>query len=384
VKLTRSAHLGVEIAAIRNPSNRDFYRSRPVPKKSILVVIALLAVVAVVVVPKLSTQSPSANSGTNGAAGPAIELLNVSYDPTRELWEEINNKFIPIYEKEHGGSLTIRQSHGGSSTQARSVVDGMAADVVTLALWSDTNLLQTRGLLRAGWDEQFPNRSLPYVSTIVFVVRKGNPRGIKDWPDLVKPGVVIVTPNPKTSGNGKLSFLAAWGSVLHRGGSDAEAKKFVAELYKHTEKLDIGARGATSTFAKKGMGDVHLTWENEAHLEVRESNGELELINPPVSIRAEPHVAVVDGNVDRKGTRVAAEAYLNYLYTDEAQEIIASHFYRPTNEAVLARHSSTFQPIELFTVTKVAENWDAAQGKYFSDGAIFDSFYEAGAAQGSP
>lgn len=348
-------------------------------KKSVFTLIALVAVAAVVIVPKLFSQS----SGTNGAGEQPLKLINVSYDPTRELWVDINNKFIPLFEKEHGTSLTIQQSHGGSGTQARSVVDGLDADVVTLALWSDTNLLHKRGLLKAGWDDQLPNKSLPYLSTIVFVVRKGNPKGIKDWPDLVKPGVVIVTPNPKTSGNGKLSFLGAWGSVLHRGGSDDDARKFVAEVYKHTQKLDIGARGATNTFAKKGMGDVHLTWENEAHLEVRESSGELELVYPPVSIRAEPHVAVVDGNVDRKGTRDAAEAYLKYLYTDEAQEIIASHFYRPTNETVLARHAATFRPIELFSVTKVASDWDAAQEKFFADGAIFDSFYEAGAVQAS-
>lgn len=351
-------------------------------KKSVVALIVLLAVAAAVIVPRLSPKS----SGVDGAGGEArrsLNLLNVSYDPTRELWTEINGKFIPLYAKEHGTDLEIKVSHGGSGTQARSVVDGLEADVVTLALWSDTNLLHKKGLLNAGWDEQLPNKSLPYLSTIVFVVRKGNPKGIKDWPDLVKPEVVIVTPNPKTSGNGKLSFLGAWGSVLQRGGSEDDARKFVAELYKHTQKLDIGARGATNTFAKKGMGDVHLTWENEAHLEVRESNGELELVYPPVSIRAEPHVAVVDGNVDRKGTREAAEAYLKYLYTDEAQEIIASHFYRPTNETVLARHAATFRPIELFSVTKVAPDWDAAQEKFFADGAVFDSFYEAQAGQAS-
>lgn len=346
--------------------------------KSVLRGNAVVLAIAMAVI--FSGCSPE-NSGGGAGEKKALTLINVSYDPTRELWIDINSKFIPLYEKEHGVNLTIKPSHGGSGTQARSVVDGLEADVVTLALWSDTNLLHKRGLLRAGWDEQFPNRSLPYLSTIVFVVRKGNPKGIKDWPDLVKQGVVVVTPNPKTSGNGKLSFLGAWGSVLQRGGSDDDAKKFVAELYKHTEKLDVGARGSTNTFTKKGLGDVHLTWENEAHLEVRESNGELELIYPPVSIRAEPHVAVVDGNVDRKGTREAAEAYLNFLYTDEGQEIIAKHFYRPVNEAVLARHQETFRPIELFSVTAVAKDWDAAQDRFFADGAVFDSFYESGAAQ---
>jgi len=318
------------------------------------------------------------NSKTEGKSSeePAIELLNVSYDPTRELWQEFNDQFARKFEREAGRKLTIKQSHGGSSSQARLVIDGLDADVVTLALWSDTDSIRKRGLIKEKWDEQFPNKSLPYFSTIVFVVRKGNPKGIKDWPDLIKPDVVVVTPNPKTSGNGKLSFLAAWGSVLKRGGTEAEARKFIAELYQHTPVLDTGARGSTSTFAQKGIGDVHLTWENEAHLEVREARGELELVYPPVSIRAEPHVAVVDVNVDRKGTRHAAEAYLKHTYTDEAQELIARHFYRPINPEILARHGDVFKSVELFPITAVAADFDDAQSKYFAEGAIFDSIYQ--------
>jgi sulfate/thiosulfate-binding protein len=344
--------------------------------RSILVPTVALAVAA------LLMPGCTANSATGGGdnRGP-LELLNVSYDPTRELWRDINEQFIRQYEKENGQKLSIKQSHGGSTSQARAVIDGLDADVVTLALWSDTDTIRKKGLISENWDQKFPNRSLPYSSTIVFVVRQGNPKGIRDWPDLVKPGVEVITPNPKTSGNGKLSFLAAWGSVLHRGGSENEAQKFVAELYRHTPVLDTGARGATTTFAQKGIGDVHLTWENEAHLEVREAAGELELVYPPASIRAEPHVAVVDSNVDRKGTRQSAEAYLQYLYTDAAQETIAKHFYRPTNAEILARHGDVFRKIDLFPVTEVAADFDDAQTRFFAEGAIFDSIYQPKAGE---
>jgi sulfate/thiosulfate-binding protein len=306
-----------------------------------------------------------------------VELLNVSYDPTRELWRDLNTEFIARYEKETGIKLTIQQSHGGSGSQARAVIDGLEADVVTLALWSDTDALRKRGLLVSGWEERLPNRSLPYFSTIVFVVRKGNPKGIKDWPDLVRPGIEIITPNPKTWGNGKLSFLAAWGAVIQRGGAEEEAKQFVTELYRRVPVLDTGARGSTVTFAQRKIGDVHLTWENEAHLEVQESGGELELVYPPRSIRAEPHVAVVDANVDRKGTRAAAEAYLKFLYTEEAQEVIARHFYRPSNPAVLRKHAARFPEIELFPVTALVRDWDEAQQKFFSERGVFDQIYQS-------
>jgi sulfate transport system substrate-binding protein len=306
----------------------------------------------------------------------SIELLNVSYDPTRELWKDLNNEFIPRYEQETGTHLTIKQSHGGSGTQARAVIDGLDADVVTLALWSDTDAIRKKGLIAEHWDERLPHHSLPYFSTIVFVVRKGNPRGIKDWPDLIQPGVQIITPNPKTSGNGKLSFLAAWGAALARGGQEQDALAYVSRLYKQTPVLDSGARGSTTTFAQKKIGDVHLTWENEAHLEVQEANGELELVYPPASIRAEPYVAVVDANVDRKGTRDAAEAYLKFLYTDEAQEVIARHYYRPINDTVRQKHADVLREIKLFPITTIAPGWDEAQQRFFADGGVIDGIYK--------
>jgi sulfate/thiosulfate-binding protein len=309
-------------------------------------------------------------------ADPGITLLNVSYDPTRELWRDINASFIPRYEKAKSAKLTINQSHGGSSTQARAVIDGLEADVVTLASIIDTDAIAAKGLIKPGWIDRLPERSLPYYSTIVFVVRKGNPKAIKDWPDLVKPGVEVITPNPKTSGNGYLSFFSAWGSVVLRGGSRQDATDYVTKLYKQVPVLDSGARGATTTFVQKEIGDVHLAWENEAQLEVREAKGELEVIYPPISIRAEPHVAVVDENVDRKKTRDAAEAYLEYLYTDEAQEIIAKHFYRPSNEAVLAKHAATFPKLRLFAITEIAKDFQDAHKQFIGEGGVFDAIYK--------
>ncbi|HET6325658.1 MAG TPA: sulfate ABC transporter substrate-binding protein [Planctomycetaceae bacterium] len=321
-------------------------------------------------------------AGTSGCGGstagepPSVQLLNVSYDPTRELWRDLNTRFIKRLRAETGEDVAIKQSHAGSSSQARAVIDGLDADVVTLALWSDVDAIRKRGLIKDDWQERFPNHSLAYFSTIVFVVRKGNPKAIKSWPDVVKPNVVVMTPNPKTSGNGKLSFLAAWGSVIQAGGSEQAAREFVTRLYKQTPVLETGARGATTTFAQRGIGDVHLTWENEAHLEVEESAGALEIVYPPQSIRAEPFVAVVDANADRKGTRAIAEKYLKFLYTDEGQETIAQHFYRPTDEAVLAKHADRFPKINLFSITAIATSWDAAQQKFFADGGVFDSIYQ--------
>ncbi len=306
----------------------------------------------------------------------SVELLNVSYDPTRELWREVNEHFIASYKKETGATVTIKQSHGGSSTQARSVIDGLEADVVTLASYLDTQAISAKGLIKDGWIDRLPNRSLPYFSTIVFVVRKGNPKGIKDWTDLVKPGVQIITPNPKTSGNGYLSFFAAWGSVVLRGGTREDAIAFVTKLYKQVPVLDSGARGATTTFVQKGIGDVHLAWENEARLEVREAKGELDVIYPPISIRAEPHVAVVDGNVDRKKTRAAAEAYLKYVYTDEAQEILVKNFYRPSNEAILKKHTDVFPEIRLFPITEIAKDFPDAHKQFIAEGGVFDTIYK--------
>ncbi|MCI0538282.1 MAG: sulfate ABC transporter substrate-binding protein [Verrucomicrobiales bacterium] len=314
----------------------------------------------------------------HAASAQSIELLNVSYDPTRELWRDINASFIPKYEKEKGVKLTIKQSHGGSSTQARSVIDGLEADVVTLASIIDTDAISTKGkLIKPGWVDRLPHRSLPYYSTVVFVVRKGNPKGIKDWPDFIKPGVSVVTPNPKTSGNGYLSFFSAWGSVVLRGGSRQDAIDYVTKLYKNVPVLDSGARGATTTFVQKAIGDVHLAWENEAHLEVREAKGNLDLVYPPISIRAEPHVAVVDKNVDRrKGHREAAEAYLKYAYTDEGQEIAAKHFYRPSNDAVLKKHAATFPDIRLFDVKEIAKDYLDAHKQFVGDKSVFDQIYK--------
>jgi sulfate transport system substrate-binding protein len=307
----------------------------------------------------------------------SLELLNVSYDPTRELYRAINEAFAPQYKAKTGTDVTIKQSHGGSGTQARAVVDGLEADVVTLAMWPDIDAIRKSGQIDAGWEKNLPSDSLPYTSTIVFVVRKGNPKNIKDWPDIVKPGVDIVTPNPKTSGNGKLSFLAAWGSVTQRGGSEDDALAFVTKIYKQTPVLDLGARASTVTFVQKKIGDVHLSWENEAQLEVKEANGEVEIVYPPISFLAEPPVAVVTANAKRKGTADAAKAYLEFLYTDEGQEIIAKNFYRPTNPAILAKYKSSFPDLKLFRITAVAKSWDDATDRFFAEGKLFDSFYHS-------
>jgi sulfate transport system substrate-binding protein len=304
-------------------------------------------------------------------------LLNVSYDPTRELWQDLNGQFIAEYEKHTGTRLTIKQSHGGSTSQARAVIDGLDADVVSLALWSDTDAIRAKGLIRDGWQDRLPQHSLPYFSTIVFVVRKGNPKGVKDWPDLVRGDVNVITPDPKTSGNGRLSFLAAWGSVLNGGGDEEAARAYVAELYRYVPVLDSGARGSTVTFAQKEIGDVHLTWENEAYLEVGESGGKLEIVYPSASILAEPFVAVVDANVDRKGTRVPAEAYLEFLYSEEAQETIARHHYRPIDEKVLLRHRAELPEIKLFPVTSITGGWQETQARFFAEGAVFDQIEKA-------
>jgi sulfate transport system substrate-binding protein len=310
-----------------------------------------------------------------GCSDSSTGLLNVSYDPTRELWKDLNRAFVKQYAAETGVEIKIEQSHGGSSTQARSVIDGLEADVVTLAMWQDTDAIRKKGLIKEDWEERFSNRSLPYISTIVFVVRKGNPKEIKDWNDLVRDDIEIITPNPKTSGNGKLSFLAAWGYVINKGGSEAEAEEFVRKIYERVPVLDSGARGSTTTFVQKNIGDVHLTWENEAYLEVEEAKGKLEIVVPPSSIRAEPHVAVVDAVVERKGTAKIAEDYLKFLYTDAGQEIIAKHHYRPTSETVLAKYKDTLQEIELFPITTIAPDWDAAGKRFFAEGGVFDQIY---------
>jgi sulfate transport system substrate-binding protein len=309
------------------------------------------------------------------------QLLNVACDPTRELWHDLKAAFVAHYQREHGQTLFIRQSHGGSGSQARAVIDGLPADVATLALWTDTDAIRKNGLIDPGptgnWEDKLPNRSLPYVSTIVFVVRKGNPKGVRDWSDLARSDLGVITPNPKTSGNGKWSFLALWGSVVWRGGSDEEAREFVTQVYRRAPVLDAAARGATMTFAQKAIGDVHLTWENEAHLEVQEAAGSLEIVYPPMSVLAEPHVALIDANVDRKGTRAQAEAYLRFLYTPEAQEIIAKHYHRPTDPAVFARHADRFPQLDLRRATTLVPSgkWDDVQKRFFAEGGVFDRIY---------
>lgn len=311
------------------------------------------------------------------ASLPGQALLNVSYDPTRELWRDLNTAFVAKYAKEKGTKLEIKQSHGGSSTQARAVIDGLEADVVTLASIIDNAAIERAGLLKPGWVDRLPNRSLPYTSTLVFVVRKGNPKGIRDWPDLIKDGTQVITPNPKTSGNGYLSFFSAWGSVVLRGGTREQAIDFVTKLYRNVPVLDSGARGASTTFVQKGLGDVHIAWENEAHLEVREAKGALEIVTPPISILAEPHVALVDENVDRHKTREAAEAYLKFVYTDEGQEIVARHFYRPTNEAILKKYvGSTFKELRRFAITEIAKGFPEAHKEFIAEGGVFDSIYK--------
>lgn len=337
------------------------------------------ALVSVVTASGCNPPAPGPQAGAPGAKpadgkAQSVELLNVSYDPTRELWRDLNAAFVADYEKEKGTKVSIKQSHGSSGTQAQSIVNGIAADVATLSIWSDTEQLHKAGLLKDGWEDRLPNRSLPYTSTVVLVVRKGNPKGIKDWKDLVeKDGIEIITPNPKTSGNGKLSLLAAWGSVILAGGSEEDAIKFITTLYKRVPKLDTGARGATTTFSQKGVGDVHLTMESEAYLEVEEAKGELEIVYPSLSILHEPHVTVVDSVTEKKQTREVAEAYLKSLYTDAGQEIIAKHHFRPTNPEIFAKHKGEFHEIKLFPLTDIVKGgWAEAQTKFFSDGGVFD------------
>ncbi|RZS81838.1 sulfate transport system substrate-binding protein [Pigmentiphaga kullae] len=308
-------------------------------------------------------------------------LLNVSYDPTRELYKDLDKAFAAEYKKKAGVDLTIRQSHGGSGAQARSVIDGLEADVVTLALAYDIDALHARGnLLPADWQKRLPQNSSPYTSTIVFLVRKGNPKGIKDWGDLIKPGVSVITPNPKTSGGARWNYLAAWAYALKQpGGSEAKAREFIAELFKHVPVLDSGARGATTTFVERGQGDVLLAWENEALLSLKELGPDkFDIVAPSLSILCEPPVAVVDKNVDKKGTRQAAQAYLEYLYTKDAQEIIARNYYRPRNPEVAAKYASAFPKVNLITIDEVFGGWQKAQKTHFEDGGTFDQLYQPG------
>jgi sulfate/thiosulfate transport system substrate-binding protein len=318
-------------------------------------------------------------AAANGAPVPAaVSLLNVSYDPTRELYEDYDKAFAVHWKQQAGQVVTVKQSHGGSGKQARAIIDGLEADVATLGLGYDVGALHEKGkLIPEGWQARLPNNSAPYTSTIVFLVRKGNPKGIKDWDDLVKDGVQVITPNPKTSGGARWNYLAAWGYALKKpGGSDDTAKEFVSRLYKNVPVLDSGARGSTTTFVERKIGDVLIAWENEALLAVRElGKDQLELVVPSVSILAEPPVAVVDKYVDKHGTRAAAEEYLKYLYSPEAQELIAKHHYRPRDPAVAARHDAEFPKLTLFTIDDTFGGWAKTQKRHFDDHGVFDDIY---------
>jgi sulfate transport system substrate-binding protein len=307
-----------------------------------------------------------------------ITLLNVSYDPTRELYADYNKAFAAYWKAKTGDTVIVKQSHGGSGKQARSVIDGLEADVVTLALAYDIDEIGERArLLAPDWQKRLKHNSSPYTSTYIFLVRKGNPKGIKDWGDLVKPGVAVITANPKTSGGARWGYLAAYGWALKQpGGNDASAKDFIAELFANVPVLDSGARGSTVTFAERGVGDVLLAWENEAQLSIKEFGADkFDIVYPPTSILAEPPVAVVDKVVDKRGTRAVAQAYLEYLYTPEGQEIAARHFYRPIDAAVAARHAKVFPKVGLFTIDEVFGGWAKAQQTHFADGGVFDQVY---------
>jgi len=305
-----------------------------------------------------------------------VSLLNVSYDPTRELYSDVNAAFGKIL-KAKGDTLSVRQSHGGSGKQARSVIDGLDADVVTLALAYDIDAIAERGLIAKDWQKRLPQNASPYTSTIVFLVRKGNPKGIKDWGDLARPGTDVVTPNPKTSGGARWNYLAAWAYALKQpGGSDASAKDFVAKLFKNVKVLDSGARGSTTSFVERGIGDVLISWENEAYLSLKEYGPDkFEIVTPSLSILAEPPVAVVDKVVDKRGTRALAEEYLKFLYTKQGQELAAKHFYRPRDAEVAAKYAATFGKVNLFTIDDVFGGWGKAQATHFADGGTFDQIY---------
>jgi sulfate/thiosulfate-binding protein len=319
-------------------------------------------------------------SQAQGAPKP-VTLLNVSYDPTRELYADFNKQFATYWKGKTGQDVTIRQSHGGSGKQARSVIDGLEADVVTLALAYDIDQISEKaGLLPATWQKRLPHNSSPYTSTIVLLVRKGNPKKIKDWGDLARPGVSVITPNPKTSGGARWNYLAAWAWALRQpGGNETKAKEFVGQLYKNVPVLDAGARGSTTTFVERGIGDVLIAWENEALLAIKELGpGKFEVVAPSLSILAEPPVAVVDKVAGKHGTKAVAQAYLEYLYAPEGQEIAAKNFYRPRDPGVAAKHASEFPKVNLVTVDEVFGGWKKAHATHFADGALFDQIYQPG------
>ena len=312
----------------------------------------------------------------------AKDFLNVSYDPTRELYEDINTQFGAYWKQRTGQNINFKQSHGGSGKQARAVIDGLSADVVTLALAADIDVIAEKAkILPTDWQKKLPQNSTPYTSTIVFLVRKGNPKHIKDWGDLVKPDVRIITPNPKTSGGARWNYLAAWAWAKHQaGGNDAKAQEFVRKIYKNTQVLDSGARGSTTTFAERGIGDVLLAWENEAHLAIREQPNKFEIVTPSLSILAEPPVAIVEKNVEKHGTKYLAQGYLNFLYSPLGQEIAAKNFYRPRNAKVLAKYN-VFKPLKLVTIDQEFGGWNKVQKAHFENGGIFDQIVKANNAK---
>ncbi len=313
----------------------------------------------------------------------AKDFLNVSYDPTRELYDNFNKDFGEYWKKKTGQDINYKQSHGGSGKQARSVIDGLGADVVTLALAADIDAIaENSNLLPKDWQKKFPNNSTPYTSTIVFLVRKGNPKGIKDWGDLIKNDVAIITPNPKTSGGARWNYLAAWAWAKHQaGGNDAKAQEFVRQIYKNTKVLDSGARGATTTFAERGIGDVLLAWENEAYLAIREQPGKFEIVTPSLSILAEPPVAIAEKNAEKKGNQYLAQGYLNFLYSPRGQQLAAENFYRPRNEKTLAQYRQVFKPLKLVTIDQEFGGWDKVQKAHFDNGGIFDQIVKANNAK---
>ena len=325
---------------------------------------------------RLTLVAVLAASAFSTSAQAPLTLLNVSYDPTRELYSEFNSAFAKHWKAKTGQDVSIKQSHGGSGKQARSVIDGLEADVVTLALASDIDALYKNGQwLAPDWQKRLPHNSAPYTSTIVLVVRQGNPKGIKDWDDLVKPGISVITPNPKTSGGARWNYLAAWEFAKRKLGSEAKAKEFVQALYKNVPVLDTGARGSSISFAQRNQGDVFISWENEAHLLEKEFGGKVDIVYPSLSILAEPPVAVVDKNVDRKGTRAVAQAYLEYLYTDEGQDIAGKNFYRPASPKAQAKYLKQLPKLNLFTIEQAFGGWAQADKAHFADGASFDQIY---------
>ncbi len=331
----------------------------------------LAAVLAIATVTSCRGQQAGATTAT------PVRLLNVSYDPTRELYQEFNAAFAKHWKAQTGQVVDVLMSHGGSGSQARAVSEGLQADVVTLALAYDVNAIERAGLIVTGWQKRLPQNSSPYTSTIVFLVRKGNPKQITDWHDLVKPGVSVITPNPKTSGGARWNYLAAW-EYAKQHGDEGKAKEFLTRLFENVPVLDTGARGATTTFVQRGIGDVLLAWENEAYFALEEAKDSVQIVVPSLSILAEPPVAVIDKVVDRKGTRKVAEAYLQYLYSPEGQDIAARHYYRPRDASVAARYASAFAKIELFTIDEAFGGWLQAQKTHFADGGTFDQVYQPG------